>query len=242
MAGMPNIWTYFRSAPPFSVWHSHPGQQSHVLITAGVDGDEYAGIQAAEDLITSYQGDLPLTVIPTVNRAGNQVGMSANPLDGRYPKHIFPGSAYGSSSSRLMHSLLPHLSGVEIWIDLHGGASDEHLRPFIWTGAPYPELSGLDLPLVVESPANLAPYPYCRQHGIAYILVEAGELGIAQPEMVTLHHQVIAQILQNHLHPPLHSVTPTYHHVQFACRESPDSPIPPDYLWYSPQTLALGVW
>jgi hypothetical protein len=60
--------------------------------------------------------------------------------------------------------------------------------------------------------------------------------------MVALHHQVIAQILQNHLHPPLHSVTPTYHHVQFASRESPDSPIPPDYLWYSPQTLALGVW
>ena len=81
---MLNPLSYFKSAQPFTVWHSHPQKQSRILITAGVDGNEYDGINAAKTLISTYQGNIPITVIPIVNLAGYHAGTSYNPLDGKY--------------------------------------------------------------------------------------------------------------------------------------------------------------
>jgi hypothetical protein len=208
-------------------------------VTAGVDGDEYAGIEAAKELTATYRGDIPLTVIPTVNRAGNLAGVSWNPLDGRYPKHIFPGSPWGSSSSRLIHSLLLHLEGVELWLDLHGGASDEHLHPFVWTGHPYPRLGTLSLPLVITEPASLAPATYCKRHNLEYILVEAGELGHPDEESVQIHLETVHTLLTSLRETSFPPVRPTYHAVHF---QKNLGTIPHDYLWYSPETIATGVW
>ncbi|MCE7897977.1 MAG: hypothetical protein DPW11_01280 [bacterium] len=80
-----DLLNYFRSAPTPHVWHSHSTQQSRVLITAGVDGDEYDGICAAQALIQSYNLPIPITIIPIVNIPGYLSHTSYNPLDKRYP-------------------------------------------------------------------------------------------------------------------------------------------------------------
>ncbi|MEO6508685.1 MAG: succinylglutamate desuccinylase/aspartoacylase family protein, partial [Patescibacteria group bacterium] len=77
-----------------------------VVITAGMDGDEYTGILAAYDLIehysnTPFQGRI--VVLPVMNIPGFYAGTSLNPEDGKFPKYIFPGSSSGSSTERLLH-------------------------------------------------------------------------------------------------------------------------------------------
>jgi len=203
---MVNLLNYFKTAPPFSVWHSHPDQPTRVLITAGVDGDEYAGIEAAKSLIRDYRGTIPITIIPVVNIPGNQAGTSHNPLDGRYPKYIYPGSPLGSSSSKLRYRLSKYTKGLDLWIDLHGGATDEHLNPFIWASENYPVLSYLSGRVLVEN--SIAK-------NVPYILLESGELGETIKSAIDQHLQWIDQILTN-LDKSLKSGwKPTYTKVRF---------------------------
>lgn len=215
-------FTCYSSPPPFTVWHSHARSRSRILITAGVDGDEYAGIAAAQKMIKTYTGIVPLTIIPIVNLAGYHAHTSYNPLDHRYPKHIFPGSTWGSSSSRLMHQVAHYTRRVELWIDLHGGSTNEHLpHPFIWASQTIPVLTHLSGTSLVE--------PSIDKH-LPYLLFEAGELGKVTNSAVTQHLTWIQQVLSHLNSPPLPGFTPTYTQINF--RDS-RPPILPNTLWYS---------
>ncbi|MEI8232411.1 MAG: succinylglutamate desuccinylase/aspartoacylase family protein [bacterium] len=207
---MPSLFTYFQSAPPFTVWKSHPGQKSRVLITGGIDGDEYAGIEIAKKLIASYDLSIPITVIPIVNLAGYKNKISYNPLDGRYPKHIFPGSVFGSSSSRLMHEVSKYAKGVDLWIDLHCGAIGETLIPFAWAPEAYPVLSYLNTRVLVEKSVN---------KNIPYVMLEGGEL----PWIYTL--------IKNLDKPIKPGWQPTYTNIKYEKYQG--QPITKDVLWWS---------
>ncbi len=111
-------------------------QGKTLLITAGMDGDEYAGIEAAKRLAVLYQSRNfagRLIIVPTVNADGYAARTSENPFDGKLPKNIYPGRASGSASERLVHWLkCVHIDRADAWHDMHGGASNEFLRPFLW--------------------------------------------------------------------------------------------------------------
>lgn len=219
---MVNLLNYFKTVPPFSVWHSHPGQPARVLITAGVDGDEYASIEAAKYLIKNYRGTIPLTIIPIVNIAGNLAGTSLNPLDGRYPKYIYPGSPLGSSSSRLRYQLSKYTRGIDLWIDLHGGATDEHLIPFIWASENYPVLSHLSGKVLVEN--SIAK-------NVPYILLESGERGETKKSAIDQHLLWVHQILDNLDKPQKSGWEPTYTKVRFEKYQG--QKVNSNTLWYS---------
>src|SRR5690242_19972927 len=90
--------------PVFDIAGNQPGKT--VLITAGVDGDEYAGIHAAYQLEENYRhGNFSgrLVIIPIVNVERFKQECSQNPLDGKLPKNIFPGSPDGSPSEQRIH-------------------------------------------------------------------------------------------------------------------------------------------
>ncbi len=243
---MLSLLTYFSSAPSFTVWHSHPNMQSRVLITAGVDGDEYDGIEAAKSLISQYQGDVPITVIPIVNIAGNQAKMSQNPLDGLYPKHIYPGSKYGSSSSRLMYELAKYTNGIELWVDLHGGATGEHLNPFVWAQQTNNVtvdrrttrlLSHLKTTTLFTNSATLPPANPLAKNNISYILLESGELGRATKRNTQRHIDWVSTILKNLDNNKPTTFKPTYTQIKFVkhtIRPTQES------LWYSPNLVAIG--
>lgn len=226
---MISLFSYFKSAPPFEIWESHPGIPSRILITAGVDGDEYAGIKAAQAMINAYHGTIPLTIIPIVNLAGYHAKMSQNPLDGRYPKHIYPGSPLGSSSSRLRHQLSQYTKGIELWIDLHGGASDEHLKPFIWASEAYPFLSYLSGRILVENSIK---------KNVPYVILESGELGQIKPSAINLHLSWITSILSNLGKPTKPGWQPTYTQVKYGTFT--DQTIVKNLLWHSKKICAFG--
>jgi predicted deacylase len=207
---MISLLSYFKKAPEFSVWNSHPNQVSKILITAGIDGDEYQSIKTAKMIISNYKLDVPITVIPIVNIAGYQAKTSYNPLDGHFPKHIFPGSSFGSSSSRLMNQISRYTAGKKIWIDLHCGALGETLFPFIWAPFPYPILSYLDKRILVENSIN---------KGIPYVIFESGSASW------------VYKIINNIDKPAKNNWQPTYTKINYA-RYS-NQKVTKDTLWYS---------
>lgn len=114
---------------------SAPGKT--LLVTAGMDGDEYASIEAAYRLaeefsVRDFRGRL--VVIPIVNIMGFWNECSHNPIDGLFPKMRLLGKEKGSSTERLMHWLsTTYVGGADAWYDAHGGAITEGVTPLLWT-------------------------------------------------------------------------------------------------------------
>lgn len=225
-----NLLNYFKTAPQFEVWHSHPRRQSEVLITAGMHGDEISSIEAAKSLTASYTGNVPITTISILNVLGYKQGVSYNPLDGRDLIYLYPGSRFGSSSSKLMAQLSKHASGKKLWIDLHGGAKGEQLKPFIWAPDPYPELSHVRGRTLIE--------PTYRKD-IPYILLEAGELGQVRQEAIDQHLDWIYTILKNLGQPAKVNWQPTFNQIIYDTHVGQDLH-GENFLWSSPTYYISG--
>lgn len=189
----------------------HP--EYHVLITAGMDGDEYTGIEAAHRLARHFQTHIPqvsLTIFPCVNVAGNRKGISANPEDGIFPKHIFPGDPKGSNTFQRIAWLWSHtVPRPDVWIDIHGGDRTEWLIPFIWG---FPQYGTASTRLVskqlLSAVANdrLVTAPWAKAeristYGTVYIILESGELGTIDEMDVERHVQWVNCLIENILSP-----------------------------------------
>jgi hypothetical protein len=182
-----------------------------LLIAAGMDGDEYASIEAAYALIEKYQsGDFSgrLVVVPIVNKPGFTMQISKNPLDGLYPKYTYPGKAGGSATERLMHWLSSYASAADAWIDLHGGNMTESITPCLLvykTGSNLDALaerwykrSGAEIVLIepaTDSPPALALAPRCL-----YAIAESGERGERNPNDIARHITYSETNLQRNSH------------------------------------------
>ena len=242
------LLTIFKSPPPFEVWHSHAKEKPRVLVTAGVDGDEYAGIEAAKQLINNYKitpPKVPITIIPIVNLAGYHAKTSQNPLDNRYPKHIYPGSHFGTSSSKLMWQLSKYVEGVELWLDLHGGAGDEHLNPFVWadkTGNPKVDTLTISLlsklhARTVYSQNTLKPSAILGRRNTSYLILESGEMDKTTKVAVDNHLTWVTTCLTNLDSPTSTPFTPTYNSVVYHKGSTYKEE---NLLWSSPTYFVTG--
>jgi hypothetical protein len=227
---MVNILDYFKPAPNFDVWHSHPDQDSEILITAGMHGDELSSIEAAKLLIKTYRGIIPITVVPIINLGGYKAGVSYNPLDQKDPIYLYPGSRWGSSTSKLLFQIAKISQGKKLWIDLHGGAKEEYLKPFIWAADSYPVLSHLSGRVLVD--------PSFRRN-LPYLILEAGDLGRLNPESVNLHLSWIKQILKNFDKPMKSNWHPTYTGLSYD-KNIGQNLKADNFLWSSPTHYMSG--
>jgi predicted deacylase len=105
-----------------------------LLVTAGVHGSEFCGIETALRLLRTPPERIRgmLVVLPIVNAKGFRArSIYVMPEDGRNLNRMFPGKADGTASERLAHWLVtdvyPH---ADAYIDLHSGDLDEALVPF----------------------------------------------------------------------------------------------------------------
>ncbi|MFA5945817.1 MAG: succinylglutamate desuccinylase/aspartoacylase family protein [Patescibacteria group bacterium] len=185
--------------PVHEIRGQRPGKT--LLITGGMDGDEYAGIEAGYQLAEKYrngQFEGRLIIIPIVNIPGFEGECSQNPLDGKFPKYIFPGKADGSSTERLMHWLSSnYISQADVWHDLHAGAITEGLRPFVslyQTGTPSVDeftqtlVHSLDAErVVIERARRNSKAEKLARAGTAYILAESGERGNRDEASIARH-------------------------------------------------------
>lgn len=158
-----------------------------LVVTAGMDGDEYAGITAAYQLIERYTAlDFAgrLIVIPVVNIPGFQAECSHNPLDDKFPKYIFPGRVDGSPTERLLAVISSLASEADCWYDLHGAAITEGVNPYLWlhnTGVAKVDALARDLIhygiaeniLYERAHFGLKPAALAKQ-GCTYIVAESG--------------------------------------------------------------------
>ncbi len=182
-----------------------------LLITAGVDGDEYAGIEAAHRLIDEFRSRPfagRLIVVPIVNMPGFLNESSHNPIDGKLPKNIFPGKANGTSSEQIINELFAIcVDHADCWLDLHGGAITEGLSPFLWlhrTGS-----RGIDNWIdsfakqniaeraLIESCSSSHKASQLAKQNCTYIVAEAGERGNRAESDVALHVQWTKAIMTN---------------------------------------------
>lgn len=170
-----------------------------VLITAGSDGDEYDGIEAAKQLAVQFKQNTAWTgtriVVPVINMLGYKTGVSFNPLDNKLPKVIFPGESTGTDSEKLIAAFWQQLPvKPDLWIDLHGGNTHECLTPFVW-GFGYGNSSMQErtkniLQSVKPSLTVFSPWEKVRHiaaHNCLYIVCESGEKGLVNTDSISRH-------------------------------------------------------
>lgn len=104
-----------------------------LLISAGVHGDEYEGIEAIWELakaISSEELKGELTLIPIVNEAAFRL-RSRTAEDGKDLARTCPGSETGTITERIAARLAAEIRAAEYYIDLHTGGFKFKLVPLV---------------------------------------------------------------------------------------------------------------
>lgn len=184
-----------------------------LVVTAGVHGCEYVGIEALRRLEKRLQPEKMsgnLILLPLVNEEGFYTGArQIVPLDGKNLNRVFPGTPAGTLSERIAHTLetmlYPH---ADLLVDLHGGDSNESLCPLVFVPAAGQETvnraalaaaSVLSVPYRVRSTAKNGLYSWAVQQGVPAILLERGGQGLwTEAEVAACQTDVMA--LLHHLH------------------------------------------
>ncbi len=176
---------------------SAPGKT--LLVTAGMDGDEYASIEAAYRLVEEFsRRDFRgrLVVVPIVNVMGFWNECSQNPVDGLFPKARLMGKQNGTSTERLMHWLTStYAVNADCWFDAHGGAITERVRPLLWTWRARTTSVIVDslrqaqmAELFVDDVAHFGGgAAMLAQEGCAYVIGESGECGRREERDIARH-------------------------------------------------------
>lgn len=173
-----------------------------ILITAGVHGGEYPGIEAAIRLARELDPDqvrgtvvLVHLVSPLAFHARQQYVV---PQDGKNLNRQFPGKALGTVTERMAHVLMTELvHRMDAWVDLHGGDIHEALVPFtiysdvaeaevVARSRAMAEAYGIEY-VVSSSSVKGGTYSAAASSGVPCILAEAGQLGRLDQDCVEVH-------------------------------------------------------
>lgn len=210
-----NVWTGYLELGqgefrlPAAVLHgTRPGKT--MLITAGVHGGEYVGIQAAIELaqklkIQKVAGTIIIVKVinvPAFERRNGSMGLT----DGKNLNREFPGNPKGTEMERLAwavsHELQP---AADYYIDLHSGDDYEQLTSYVYYAGVADEKTvsqsrrmaeQVDVPYMVRSNvASGGAYNYAASQGIPSILIERGGMGAWTSEEVRSTRRDVRNIL-----------------------------------------------
>ena len=165
---------------------ARPGKK--LVVTAGVHGTEYVGIEALKRLSKTLSAKAlsgSVILVPLLNRSGFHAGAKQYvPEDGENLNRAFPGTQDGTITSRIAHAVEQHLyPHADLLADLHGGEWNEELLPLVFfptAGAAETNLiseaaaKALSVPYRVRSTAKNGLYSYAVQKGIPALLIERG--------------------------------------------------------------------
>ena len=188
---------------------SHPGKT--LVVTAGVHGCEYVGIEALRSLGNELEPDNlsgRLILLPLVNPEGFYHGAKQIiPSDGQNLNRMFPGSKEETFSSQLAKVLEETLyPEADFLMDLHGGDVNEALTPLIFFPTAVPEklatqsalaAAALSVPYRVASTSKNGLYSWAAQCGIPALLVERGERGLWSKEEVTACKHNVYEMMEH---------------------------------------------
>ena len=178
-----------------------------LVVTAGVHGCEYVGIQALRTLAqeldpSAMAGNVVL--LPLANPYGFYAGAKrVIPEDGVNLNRAFPGDRNGSLGQRLAFALENGLYPVADFLaDLHGGECNMRLHPLVFfptagkapvNAAALEAAKRLSVDYRVRSTARDGLYSWAVQQGIPALLIERGGQGLwSQPEVNACKADVLA--------------------------------------------------
>lgn len=170
---------------------ARPGPR--VVLTGGVHGGEFAGVDAAAQLaglLTPEEVCGQVVLCPVANPPAVYQGrLGASPLDGVNINRVFPGDPDGGPTERLAAWLFAQLlPGADAYADLHSGGIDETLTDFVG----YRLTGDAALDATTRGMAHAVGYPdvilgtdasggnsqaAAARRGVPAILVETGQLG-----------------------------------------------------------------
>lgn len=194
---------------PAAILHGkQPGKT--VLITAGIHGGEYVGIQAAVELAEKLKIEKvagTVIIVKVVNRPAFE-GRTGSMVweDGENLNRVFPGDPRGSASRQLADAIVRELfSKADFYIDLHSGDDYEKLAAYVYyAGKASPTVveasrkmaQQVDVPYMVCSDvASGGAYNYAASSGIPSILIERGGMGDWSAEEVRSMRRDVRNIL-----------------------------------------------
>ena len=169
-----------------------------LVVTAGVHGCEYVGVQALRRLAAELDpAELSGNVIflPLANPTGFYAGAKrVVPEDGVNLNRAFPGDPAGTLSVRLAHALEATLyPAADFLADLHSGDCNEALYPLVFfptagteavNQAACTAAQALTVPYRVRSTAKNGLYSWAVQNNLPAILIERGGMGTwSEPEV-----------------------------------------------------------
>ncbi len=180
-----------------------------LIVTAGVHGCEYIGIQAVRELSEEIKPDElngSVIFIPLINENGFYEGAKQIvPEDKKNLNRCFPGSTKGSVTSRMAKALEMYLyDKADFLVDLHGGDVNESMTPLVFFPVGAGENVELETRKVIEklsveycipSKADKGLYSYAAKCGIPALLIERGGGGRWSVDEVNSCKQNICEIM-----------------------------------------------
>ena len=182
-----------------------------LVVTAGVHGCEYVGIEALNRLKQELDPAAlsgRVILLPLVNPEGFYQGSKQTiPADGKNLNRMFPGKSDGTFSSRLARVLEETLyPEADFLMDLHGGDVNEALTPLIFfptavsealSAAACAAAESLSVPYRVASTSRNGLYSWAAQCGIPALLVERGERGLWRGEEVSACRENVYELMRH---------------------------------------------
>lgn len=182
-----------------------------LVVTAGVHGCEYVGIETLNQLKKELNPAAlsgRVILLPLVNPEGFYHGSKQTiPADGQNLNRMFPGKSDGTFSSQLARVLEETLyPEADFLMDLHGGDVNEALTPLVFFPASVPEslsaaasaaAESLSVPYRVASTSQNGLYSWAAQCGIPALLVERGERGLWSEKEVAACRENVYELMRH---------------------------------------------
>lgn len=222
-----------------------------LVVTAGVHGCEYVGIETLNRLKRELEPAAlsgRVILLPLVNPEGFYQGSKQTiPADGKNLNRMFPGKPDGTFSSQLARALEETLyPEADFLMDLHGGDVNEALTPLVFFPASVPEslsaaasaaAENLSVPYRVASTSQNGLYSWAAQCGIPALLVERGERGLWSEKEVAACRENVYELMRHLGILNAASVSPCFQQAEI--RRAVYEEAPADGFWY-PAVSAAG--
>ena len=222
-----------------------------LVVTAGVHGCEYVGIETLNRLKRELEPAAlsgRVILLPLVNPEGFYQGSKQTiPADGKNLNRMFPGKPDGTFSSQLARALEETLyPEADFLMDLHGGDVNEALTPLVFFPASVPEslsaaasaaAENLSVPYRVASTSQNGLYSWAAQCGIPALLVERGERGLWSEKEVAACRENVYELMRHLGILNAASVSPCLQQAEI--RRAVYEEAPADGFWY-PAVSAAG--
>lgn len=180
-----------------------------VLISAGIHGAEYIGIQTAMELSreikpSQVNGTIIFLLVANPQAASSYTRLFV-PEDGKNLNRMFPGKKDGTLSEKIAYTIEKELQNqADFYIDLHAGDSHESVMPFVYyAGAAKEKVSeasrkmaeATGMSLRVRSSATTGSYNFAAIQGIPSILMERGGGGVFGLKELASYKQEVKNVL-----------------------------------------------